>query len=127
MILLMASSSEKEGLLLQLQAQQAENERQRRDLMNIRNALDERQINLEELRTSLDERERRVSELEAMVQTKEAQMVQLRDRLNSLLLGFTAADLSITEKNGKLYLSLSQNLLFKSGSDQIDFKGKNHT
>lgn len=123
--LLMSSSYEKEGLLQELAAQQAENERQRKDLNDIRNALDERQINLEELRSSLDERERRVAELEAMVQAKEAQMAQLRDNLNSTLLGFSASDLTVTEKNGKLYISLSQNLLFKSGSDQIDFKGKN--
>ena len=123
--LLMASSSEKEGLLLQLTAQQSENERQRQELNSIRNALDERQINMDELRNSLVERETRVTELEAMVKAKEAQMTQLRDNLNKTLLGFSASDLTITEKNGKLYLSLSQNLLFKSGSDQIDFKGKN--
>ena len=123
--LLMSSSYEKEGLLQELAAQQAANERQRKELNDIRNALDERQINLDELRSSLDERERRVSELEAMVQAKEAQMVQLRDNLNNTLRGFSASDLTVTEKNGKLYISLSQNLLFKTGSDQIDFKGKN--
>jgi chemotaxis protein MotB len=52
-------------------------------------------------------------------------MAQLRTNLNQALLGFTAADMSISEKDGKLYVSLSQNLLFKTGSDQIDFRGKN--
>ena len=123
--LLYASSDEKEALLLQLTAQQSEIERQRQEMASIKNALDERQINLDELRTSLDEREQRVTELEAMVQAKEAQMAQLRQNLNSALLSFSAADLTITEKNGKLYLSLSQNLLFKTGSDKIDFRGQN--
>ena len=123
--LLYATTDEKEGLLLQLTSQQAEIERQRRELANIQLTLDERQVNLNELRNNLEERERRVGELEAMVKVKEAQMTKLRENLNRALLGFTAADLTITERDGKLYVSLSQNLLFRSGSDQIDFKGKN--
>ena len=39
-------------------------------------------------------------------------------------MGFTDSDLTISEKNGKIYVSLSQNLLFASGSDKIDWKGK---
>lgn len=123
--LLYSTTDEKEALLLQLTSQQAEIERQRQELAAIKTALDERAINMDELRNSLDERERRVNELEAMVQAKEAQMFSLRENLNQALLGFSAADLTITEKDGKLYLSLSQNLLFKTGSDQIDFRGKN--
>ncbi len=123
--LLYSTSDEKEGLLLQLNAQQAEIERQRQELAAAKLILDERQLNMDELRGSLEEREKRVNELEAMVQAKEAQMAQLRANLNQALLGFTAADMSISEKDGKLYVSLSQNLLFKTGSDQIDFRGKN--
>lgn len=123
--LLYSTSDEKEGLLLQLNSQQTEIERQRQELAAIKLALDERQLNMDELRGSLEEREKRVNELEAMVQAKEAQMAQLRTNLNQALLGFTAADMSISEKDGKLYVSLSQNLLFKTGSDQIDFRGKN--
>ncbi|MBK6903878.1 MAG: OmpA family protein [Saprospirales bacterium] len=123
--LIYSSSDEKEGLLMQLTSQQSEIERQRQELASIRLALDEREGNMDQLRSNLDERERRLAELEAMIQAKEAQMVQLRESLNRTLLGFSAVDLTITEQNGKLYVSLSQNLLFKSGSDQIDFKGKN--
>ena len=123
--LIYSSSDEKESLLQQLTAQQSEIERQRQELADYKNSLDQRQGSMDELRSNLDERERRVAELEAMVQAKEAQMAQLRESLNRTLLGFTAADLTITELNGKLYVSLSQNLLFKTGSDQIDFKGKN--
>jgi len=40
------------------------------------------------------------------------------------LTGFQASDLSVAERDGKIYVSLSQDLLFASGSDQIDVKGK---
>jgi chemotaxis protein MotB len=40
------------------------------------------------------------------------------------LVGFNASDLSITQKNGKVYVSLSENLLFPSGSAVVNLKGK---
>jgi len=48
----------------------------------------------------------------------------LRSKVNQALLGFTDADLSVSERNGKIYVSLSQNLLFATNSDNIDWKGK---
>ena len=65
---------------------------------------------LGQLYTALDEQERA---LKAM-----------RIRINEALLGFTTDELSVSESNGKLYVTLSQNLLFKSGSAYVDKKGR---
>lgn len=77
-----------------------------------------------EMETGIIDRDRRIRELESMLNVKEETMADLRVRINDLLLGFSASDLSVTERNGKLYLSLSQDLLFKSGSRTVDSKGK---
>ena len=68
--------------------------------------------------------ERQVNELNRLLADKERRLNGLRSNVNQALLGFTDADLSVTERNGKIYISLSQNLLFDSNSDNIDWKGK---
>ncbi len=68
--------------------------------------------------------ERQVNELNRLLADKEQRLNRLRSKVNQALLGFTDADLSVTERNGKIYVSLSQNLLFASNSDNIDWKGK---
>ncbi len=68
--------------------------------------------------------ERQVNELNRLLADKETRLNGLRSKVNQALLGFTDADLSVTERNGKIYVSLSQNLLFASNSDNIDWKGK---
>jgi chemotaxis protein MotB len=75
------------------------------------------------MRADLMTREQRVAELERLVSEKQAQMDALRTSLNTALRGFNASDLSVEERNGKIYVSMSQNLLFKSGSDKVEPKG----
>lgn len=61
--------------------------------------------------------------MEKAIADKEARLRTIRDRFNQALLGFSEADLAC-EKNGKVYVSLSQNLLFASGSKTINNQGK---
>ena len=68
--------------------------------------------------------ERQIMELNSLLQEKEGRLRQLRTGLNKALLGFSSNDLSVTESQGKIYVSLSQNLLFAPNSDRIDQKGK---
>jgi len=70
------------------------------------------------------EYQRQVDELNRLLRDKENRLTGLRSKVNQALLGFTDADLSVTERNGKIYVSLSQNLLFASNSVNIDWKGK---
>lgn len=123
--LLSTASYEKQSLMEQMAAQQEELARKERALQESERALSEREANMGQLRGNLDDREKRVNELEARLQDQQRQMQELRDKINQALLSFSKTDLTVTEVNGKLYVSLSQNLLFKTGSDQLDFKGKN--
>lgn len=68
--------------------------------------------------------ERQVQNLNNLLAQKENRLRQLRSNVNQALLGFSDADLSVSERNGKIYVSLSQNLLFASNSTSIDWKGK---
>jgi chemotaxis protein MotB len=121
--LLSTTSDEKQTLEARLASKEQTLDEKEREMATIRFELDQREANLAELRRNLDERERRINELESMLNASQAQMTALRARINEALLGFTAADLTVSERDGKLYVSLSQNLLFKTGSDKIDPKG----
>lgn len=76
------------------------------------------------LRSDLEAREARVQELESLVSQLEGASRSLKDKISNALLGFTASDLTVEVKDGKIYVSLAEDLLFKSGSYSIDEKGK---
>jgi len=82
------------------------------------------EYNYTEARGSISAKNQRIQELEASLQANEKTMTQLRNSMNEVLRGFSSQDLSAVERNGKMYLSLSQNLLFSSGSNEIDWKGR---
>lgn len=77
-----------------------------------------------ELSYDLKLREQRVNELEKIIADKEKTVKKLKDKVTGALYGFKDRDLSIEVKNGKVYVTMAQNLLFKSGSYQVDSKGE---
>ena len=80
---------------------------------------------LEALSTSLIEREKRVNELEAKLAAQEKSVSDLKNKLTESLIGYKNSGISVIEKNGKIYVSLDNSLLFASGKTDIDWKGKN--
>ena len=73
---------------------------------------------------SLAAREQRVKELEGVIAGQQAKSDELRTKLSSALSGFNSNELSVTQRDGKVYVSLSQELLFASGSTDVNKKGK---
>ncbi|HAA20832.1 MAG TPA: hypothetical protein DCP28_19505, partial [Cytophagales bacterium] len=71
----------------------------------------------------LRQREARVSELEQVIADKEAATDALRQKVSQALLSFAESDLTVEVRNGKVYVSLSEDLLFQSGSASVDPKG----
>ena len=121
--LLSSYSNEKMVMDQRLSSSQDELWRQERQLQGLEQTIGVQSYSMETMRTDLLTREQRVAELEKRLIEKDAQMSQLRTSLNQALLGYTDSDLSVTERNGKIYLTLSQNLLFSAGSDKLDAKG----
>lgn len=101
-----------------------------RDLAQQKDQLFAIQENLERTRklndslgTSLAERERKVKELETILSNKNKAVLDLKNKISNALLGFKENDLTVNVKNGKVYVSLAEQLLFGSGSIEIDGKG----
>lgn len=79
---------------------------------------------LEKTRADLRQRERRLNEVESKLAARDSTLKALFNRLNTALLGFKESGLSVAIKNGKVYVSLSNQLLFKSGRTDIDKQGQ---
>jgi chemotaxis protein MotB len=72
----------------------------------------------------LQEREKSLNELQQVIARQDSITKRLNDILRNALLGFQTDELSVEIKNGKVYVSMSDKLLFKSGSAAIETKGK---
>jgi chemotaxis protein MotB len=82
------------------------------------------QSELAKSQQSLQEQQQRLQQLQNLLDHQKQKAEELRKRMTDALVGFNANDLSITQKNGKVYVSLSENLLFPSGSAVVNAKGK---
>jgi chemotaxis protein MotB len=91
---------------------------------NLSRDLQQRQTDLESTQKTLAAREARVQELQKVLADKEKAVQDLRNKVQNALLSFKASDLTVQVKNGKVYVSLSEQLLFKSGSYAVDPKGQ---
>lgn len=72
----------------------------------------------------LDERERTINELQDMINAQNQKVQHLLSSVKEALLGFGSDELSIKEKDGKVYVAMSDKLLFESGSARVDKRGK---
>ncbi|MCA4805223.1 OmpA/MotB family protein [Myroides odoratimimus] len=79
---------------------------------------------LAKAKTELEEKSRRVAELESILATNDKQMRTLKDNLSNALNAFEGRGLTIEQKNGRVYVSMENKLLFKSGSWTISDEGK---
>ena len=71
----------------------------------------------------LAEREKSLKELQQTIAKKDSITNRLNEILRNALLGFNSDELSVEIKNGKVYVSMSDKLLFKSGSAAVESKG----
>lgn len=80
---------------------------------------------IDSLENDLNAREARVTELESILESQEEGMQLIKKKLKSALLAFEEnQDLTVEVKNGKVYVSMTEQLLFRSGSYEVDEKGQ---
>ena len=79
---------------------------------------------LKEKMENLAEREATINKLQAEVDAQNARLQSLLNSVKDALLGFSSDELTVTEKNGKIYVAMSDKLLFESGSAQVNKQGK---
>ncbi len=78
---------------------------------------------LESSQMALNERSRRVNELETMLHNREEAINAIRSKVADALTGFDGKGLTISIKDGNVYVSMEDKLLFRSGSFEIDPSG----
>jgi len=96
---------------------------QQEQLATIQQHLDKTRKLNDSLSTSLAEREKKVTELEQILANKDKAVQDLKNKITNALLNFKENDLTVKVKNGKVYVSLAEQLLFGSGSIDVDAKG----
>ena len=79
---------------------------------------------LKEKMEKLAEREATINKLQAEVDAQNARLQSLLNSVKDALLGFSSDELTVTEKNGKIYVAMSDKLLFESGSAEVNKQGK---
>lgn len=72
----------------------------------------------------LSDREKSLKEMEMIIARQDSITKRLNIILRNALLGFNSDELSVEIKNGNVYVSMSDRLLFKSGSATVEEKGK---
>ena len=102
----------------------AENRKLLTDLEANRLKLQNKEDSLGVLASSLADREAKLSKLQAELDTKEKAMKALKERVSQALTGFEGKGLTVTEKDGQIYVRLENQLLFPSGSTTVDAKGR---
>jgi len=96
---------------------------QKEQLMSIQENLERTRKTNDSLSAGLAEREKKVKELETVLSQKDKAVKALKDQISNALLSFKESDLTVKVKNGKVYVSLAEQLLFQSGSIEVDSKG----
>lgn len=84
----------------------------------------QKQNQLQLSKQQIEEQQRKLAQLQALIDQQKEASAALRKKMADALVGFNSNELTISTKNGKVYVSLQENLLFPSGSAKVNDKGK---
>ncbi|MBT8325494.1 MAG: OmpA family protein [Winogradskyella sp.] len=105
-----ANSQKNRELLAQLEAKEQ--------------ALAAENARLNQLKQELESRSQRVAELETIIANKDAAMTRLKDAISKALTNFEGKGLTVEQRDGKVYVSMENKLLFQSGSWSVGSEGR---
>ncbi len=86
-------------------------------------SLDKLSQQLAASQAAMMEKELKLNELQSVLNRKDSIVNALKEKVSAALLGFENQGLKIEQKNGKVYVSLDEKLLFASGSFTVSSKG----
>ena len=120
-----ATATEKQEYEVELARKQDELDAKEKELNEKASSLNLKTSEIEEMNTALRMREEEIQSLSDDLNIQKNALESLKTRITSALASFGADELTVEQKsNGQVYVSLSQKLLFKKGSDQVDIKGQ---
>ena len=124
-------SDENVKLSMRIQSLETEATELKRSLLNCQEALNSNVSEREKLSALLDQemielrkKEQTINELQDMIRAQNDRVQALLNNVKNALMGFSSDELSVHEKDGKVYVAMSDKLLFQSGSAQVDRRGK---
>lgn len=99
--------------------------RQYQSMLNV-NMTEQEKLNalLNQKKNELNERERTINELQQMINAQNEKVRKLLSSVKDALLCFSSDELTVREKDGKVYVAMSDKLLFQSGSARLDKRGE---
>ena len=99
--------------------------RQYQSMLNV-NMTEQEKLNalLNQKKNELNERERTINALQQMINAQNEKVRKLLSSVKDALLGFSSDELTVREKDGKVYVAMSDKLLFQSGSARLDKRGE---
>ena len=121
--LLRGNARETRRLLNELQTTQEDLAKKQQLLKELETSVNGQRQDVSRLQAELEARNARLMEMEEMLYEKDRILEDLKDKVAEALLGFEGQGLTISRKDGKVYVSLDEKLLFKTGSTVVDPNG----
>ncbi|QNR25564.1 OmpA family protein [Croceimicrobium hydrocarbonivorans] len=122
--LLASNQAENKKLVAKLNKLQAELSAKEDSLRLENDRLQKLDANLQKLGQEIQVREARISELESAMARKDSTVEMVRQRLRDALRNFDGKGLTVEERDGKVYVSLENRLLFPSASWTVEAEGR---
>ena len=116
-------AKETKKLLEQLEQAQSELFAKEDELNKLSASLDAKEDELKLAQEELDARSARVTELETIINKKDSIVTALKSSISKALIGLEGEGLTVVQKNGKVYISLEEDLLFASGKYEVNSGG----
>ena len=121
--MLVGSEKDNAALSGKLQMTQDQLLKKEDELKALESRLNKQQQDLDALSVELKKREAKVNELQDVLHKKDQATADLKKKLQDALFNFENKGLTITQKNGKVYVSMDESLLFASGKTDVQSKG----
>lgn len=121
--LLSGHTRETQRLLTELQKAQEDLQLKENRLKALEQSINDRMAETGKLRSELEARNQRLMELERILNAQDSIMRALKNTISDALFGFQKDGLAVTIRNGNVYVSMEEKLLFKTGSIEVDPKG----
>ena len=93
------------------------------ELTRLSLSLEKKETELKLAQQKLDARSIRVAELESIINKKDSIVTDLKKSISKALIGLEGEGLTIVQRNGKVYVSLEEDLLFASGKYEVNSGG----
>ena len=122
--LLTGNTEETKKLILELNRSREDLQRRDDQMKKDSIALDDREKKLNELRENIKIKQARVDELESVLKSADSAANNLKTAVSNALMGYENNGLSVYQKEGRVYVSMEEQLLFASGSTVIEKKGE---